>query len=377
MPVAQGLVQAIARSTGARRGQLEEQLDQIPCQPHDRVVAAGLRKLLLDRCDFAVEPGPEPAEVRQGVFVAAAQQRRNLGLRETFDPEAIWASVAAEHGVDTEQLRARLFADLRSNERLVQFDAVSPEALLQRYDVALAQAVLLRATCVTVTLTREQPQRVRQLFRAARFHGLLYRVRDSDEQSTVIELDGPLSLFSAVQRYGLKLAVFLLAVLRCQHWQLRAELRWGRAREAAVFELGPEQGLVAHGRAVSGISPAVSEFCDRFAQLTSAWTVAQNDRVFALPGQPVCVPDLVFTQQATGEEIYLEVFGFWSRDAVWQRIESLAQDFPARLILAVGKQLRVSEQVLDDTEAAELYVYRSTMSPRAVLRRLEQLVEQA
>ena len=40
------------------------------------------------------------------------------------------------------------------------------------------------------------------------------------------------------------------------------------------------------------------------------------------------------------------------------------------LTLAVSKQLRVSEEVLGDDDAGEIYVYRATMSPRAVLDRL-------
>ena len=40
------------------------------------------------------------------------------------------------------------------------------------------------------------------------------------------------------------------------------------------------------------------------------------------------------------------------------------------MLLAVPKQLRVSEEVLGDDDAGEVYVYRATMSPRAVLERL-------
>ena len=53
------------------------------------------------------------------------------------------------------------------------------------------------------------------------------------------------------------------------------------------------------------------------------------------------------------------------------RVELVREGFPARLILAVGKHLRVSEEVLDEDDAGELYVYKATMSPRAILERLE------
>jgi hypothetical protein len=82
------------------------------------------------------------------------------------------------------------------------------------------------------------------------------------------------------------------------------------------------------------------------------------------------VPDLVFRSAETGEEVFLEAFGFWSRSAVWQRVELVRKGFPARILLVVSKQLRVSEEVLGEEEAGEIYVYKSAMSPRAVLERL-------
>ena len=55
---------------------------------------------------------------------------------------------------------------------------------------------------------------------------------------------------------------------------------------------------------------------------------------------------------------------------MWKRVELLRKGFPARIVLAVGKQLRVSEEVLGDDDAGEIYVYKRTISPREVLERL-------
>jgi hypothetical protein len=69
--------------------------------------------------------------------------------------------------------------------------------------------------------------------------------------------------------------------------------------------------------------------------------------------------------------VHLEVFGFWSRAAVWRRVEQIRRGgLPCRLLLAVGKQLRVSEEVLGEDDAGEVYVYKQSLSPRAVLARL-------
>lgn len=372
LPVAAALIDIVGGLIGSRREEIENALAAVDHPPRDRLAVDGLEKLLIDRCDFAVDERVEPMTVRHEVFRRAAHARRELGPGQAFDRNAALDQAATLLAIeDRAVLEELLFADLRANERLVGVRTITPEALLDRYDLALAQGVLLRATRVQVALDGESPGRVRELFRAARFQGLLHRVRQLDETRYLIELDGPYSLFSAVQKYGIKLAMFLPSVVRCARWRLRADVLWGKRRDPLVFELGPEQGLRADDRPVTGVAPEVREFAFRFAELGSRWQVAPNERIFALPGEVVCVPDLVFTNLDTGEEVYLEGFGFWSRDAVWRRIDMLRRGFPARIILAVGKQLRVSEEVLEDTDAAELYVYAGSMRPRAVHERLE------
>jgi hypothetical protein len=88
------------------------------------------------------------------------------------------------------------------------------------------------------------------------------------------------------------------------------------------------------------------------------------------------VPDLVF--QATGADgkpvvVYLEVMGYWSRAAVWQRVELVQAGLRERVLFAVSSRLRVSEEVLDGDLPGALYVYKGTMSARTVLERLDVL----
>lgn len=83
----------------------------------------------------------------------------------------------------------------------------------------------------------------------------------------------------------------------------------------------------------------------------------------------MCVPDLVF--RSGKEQIFLEVMGFWSRDAVWKRVELVERGLPQKVIFAVSSRLRVSESVLDDVASSALYVYKGVMSPRAVIDKLE------
>ena len=87
----------------------------------------------------------------------------------------------------------------------------------------------------------------------------------------------------------------------------------------------------------------------------------------------MCAPDLAFEHTGTGECIFLEVMGYWSRAAVWKRVELVQAGLPQRILFAVGQQLRVSEAALDDELPGALYVYKRTMSARAIAERLDAL----
>ena len=65
--------------------------------------------------------------------------------------------------------------------------------------------------------------------------------------------------------------------------------------------------------------------------------------------------------------------GYWSRAAVWQRVELVRAGLAERVLFAVSSRLRVSEEVLGDDLPGALYVYKGTMSARVVAERLDAL----
>ena len=338
-PVAEALVKSLDDAVGQKRDHVMSALDAVDHTAGDRIVVQGLRKLLLDRCTFDIAGGAEPLDIRRAVFETATAMRRELAAGERFDRDSVLAAAASSLGHDVADIELRLFADLRQNLLLTEVKAIDPKALLDRYNLALAQGALLRASKVSIALDKERPGVVRQLFRAARFHGLLHRVEQRADDQWLIELDGPMSLFTASQKYGLKLALFLPDLLRCRRWRLRAELLWGKRKEEALFELGPNDKLSAPRRGVSGVAPQIDKLIEGFRKLGSEWEVRVNDEIIALPGEVACVPDLLFTNTTTGEEVFLEAFGFWSRQAVWQRVETISsKTFPSRIILAISKK---------------------------------------
>jgi hypothetical protein len=73
----------------------------------------------------------------------------------------------------------------------------------------------------------------------------------------------------------------------------------------------------------------------------------------------------------TGQLVHLEVLGFWSRQAVWRRVELVERGLSERILFAVSSHLRVSEAALDGELPGALLVYKRVLSAKTVLERVE------
>jgi hypothetical protein len=281
--------------------------------------------------------------------------------------------VAGARGLDAGSLERGLFADLEDEQVMRQWKACSPAWLLNRYNVALAQAVLLRATELTVRLGPQRPEAQRALFRRIKFFQLLYRVERGGGGGLSIHLDGPLSLFRGGQRYGLLMASFLPTLLHLQDWTLEARLAWGKRRDERTFRLSPEAGLQPFGHLAGQWRPEeLAGFPAQFEKLGSDWEIETEAELLDLGGQGVLIPDFAFRHRPTGARAWLDVLGFWNRGCLAARLDLVRRSGLPNLILAVSRALAAGAEGLDDLPG-EVYVFRSLPLAREVLARLARL----
>jgi len=365
LAVAERLLELYRGQEGRTRGELEDDVaDTFGSDPR-QLVHQGLAKLLEDRCDFEVVSSHPPEQLRELVFRAAAAARRADG--GPFDRDTLLSETAAHLGTTAAAVESGLFADLKSEQRLMRFKDISAERLLQRYNVALAQAVLLRATHVRVQVRREPPQRYRQLLRQVKFHRLICEVTRTGPDSFCLQLDGPLSLFSATQKYGLQLALFLPAVLQCRDFELEAELRWGPQRKPKVFTLSASDGLVwPFPAAGSYVPPEMVMFAELFRKRVADWTISEETDVVPL-GDGFWVPDFRLVHEPTGKTVFLEVLGFWRRSSAERHLARLRQLATEPFLLAVSDQLHIDEAELEGLPAG-IHRFRQMPLPDEVAR---------
>ncbi len=365
------MIALYADHVGCTRQELQQELAELLGSGTAFLFHRGLAKLLLDRCTFSTQSPVPPEQLRAEIFAAAAAGYRQLALGTTaLAREPVLAPTASRLGLTHGDLERYLYADLDQEQILEAFAPCSPHWLLRRYNVALAQGILLRATALTVRVRGETPARYRELFRRIKFCQLLHQVAGNADEGYEIVLDGPLSLFQSSQKYGLSMASFLPTLLHFADWSLSAAVRWGRSRQTTRFELSPAQGLKPYGRLTGQWQPAELSFLPaQFALLGSEWQISTDGELIELGGQGVLIPDFVFVHPG-GVRVVMEVLGFWRRGSVNSRLRLLRQHGPPNLLLAVSKAL-AADQDLD--LPGEVYVFRAHPIARQVLAALERL----
>jgi len=364
------LIEAVTLSVGQSQEDLASMLDAVEVTARESRLRDGLSKLLEDRCQFDAPPGPDPEEVRREVFTRASAMRSALGPGDKLDRGAVLAEVARSRETTDDVLERALFADLRGAHLLTTFDPIDAAQLVAAYERGQAQAVLLRAVKITVDVKAATAGVTRAFFRRLKFLRLLHVITRTEEGYRVV-IDGPFSMFESITKYGLQLAMVLPAVELCESWKLEADVRWGKEKRPLVFRLVGESSPSRSGD--SSMPDEVRALASSFKSSDLGWRAMPSTKILELPGVGLVVPDLVFERSgdASASRVYLEVMGYWSRAAVWQRVELVQAGLAERILFAVSSRLRVSEEVLDAELPSALYVYKGTMSARAIAARLD------
>lgn len=402
--VAEQLLEVYRNQEGMTRGEIEADIEELFGADPTQLVHQGLAKLLEDRCEFETVSEHPPEEIRDAVFRAAAdfraaplspsadQPRAQASGRPTgslalaagqekkgeevlwhFDRPAVLAAASATLNLPVEVIEHGLFADLRSEQRLVKFKDISPQHLLERYNVALAQAVLLRSTRVHVAIRGESPARYRMLLRKIKFHRLLCEPEKAGKDAWIFHLDGPLSLFSSTQKYGLQLALFLPAVLSCKNFALEAEVRWGAQRKEKTFLLTPGDGLVSHAAETGTyVPPEVAMFAELFRKRRDDWKLDEETDIVPL-GDGFWVPDFRLTHVESGKSVLLEILGFWRKANALKQLQRLRKSISEPFLLAVSDALHIEDADLEGLPAG-IHRFRQMPLPDEVARLAGELI---
>ena len=251
---------------GRTRGEIEEEIHETIGDNPTQLVHQGLAKLLEDRCEFEVD-----SELRARTSCArrSSWPRPRPGSADrAVRPGRRPAAVAGRLGTTPDVVERGLFADLKSEQRLIavrrQHGRPAPEPV-QRGPGPGDPAALdrrRRSRCPA----RRRPATASSSGRSSSTGSSATSSRAA--RKLHLRLDGPLSLFSATQKYGLQLAFFLPALLQCKRFELNATVRWGAQRKEKVFALNDGDGLRSHTVDYGDYTPKeLTQFAESFRKI--------------------------------------------------------------------------------------------------------------
>ena len=360
-PWLRALLDEYERYVGRRETELRERLRApLPCAS-----PLGKRRLavhVLGRLWGSRRPPVLPRHVRAAVFAEAA--------RGAAPPDAVLATVAARLGIDPAALAETLFADL-PGERLVAPPArpLSPGELALRVNLALAQALLFRATAVTIEVLGN----ARALVRHAKLQGLICTVaaRGASGCETagdaVIELSGPFSLFRRTLLYGRALGTLLPLLAWCRRYRLDATcILRDRPLELALRSGDP---IVPAPEPRPYDSKLEERFARDFRRAAPDWEVVREPAPVAA-GTALVFPDFALERRGdAGRRWLLEIVGFWTPDYLARKLALYRAAGLPNLILCIDDDRRCADGTLP--AGARVLRFRRRVDARAVLGLLE------
>jgi uncharacterized protein len=358
---------------GQTQGALEQAIEKYAASRTDYRILRGLAKVLTSAAEFETT-GADAAALRNSVFEQAASNwpvvRRKSSPLEN-DRQAVLETVAGRAGLTVAQLEEKLYADLPERRRLIRLTTLpEPEALIARYNLELARGLLYWAERLVIEIEDSYQDVFRYLKLCRLMHTITRR-----ESGYRLELDGPLSLLRGTLRYGLKMAVFLPALVLCRTWRMEAVIVKGGER--LIFALDDTSQLVSHFRRFPVFDSQLehdfaADFGQAFEQQPHGWQLARADVVIPLERNEVMIPDFTLRKPSArnNREVYLEIVGFWTPEYLSRKIAKVRAARLDNLILAVSKQLALGE---DAAQELNVLWFAKKLSAAAVIARAELL----
>jgi predicted nuclease of restriction endonuclease-like RecB superfamily len=247
LALADALCAVPAVGIGADRASLEEQLAACHAGFQPQKLAEGLVKLVLDRMTFE-EPSDEAAQLRVESFTAATRLLR--ALPDDATQEQYEQQLATGLARPLEGIREALYGDHPENRRLIEWKPIGAQQLLERYNLALVQGLVMKARRVEVRALAPDLLRVRRWLKFCR---LVSDVKPEGNDWT-IDVEGPAEILSMAKKYGLQLASFVGVVPVLGRYELSAEVVLGRGKPV-LLQLDERSGLVSPHDVTLGYIP--------------------------------------------------------------------------------------------------------------------------
>jgi len=291
-------------------------------------VIRGLSTLLERRCSFVASSDLPGKEVRLFLF--------EHGFVTTLEERDKLLDEASQYfHASKQKVEEAMFSDLWDEQVLSEFNPLSPDELIRRYNLSLTQTLLFDA----LGLNFKVEGNYQYIFRQIKYLGLMYEINDG------IRVTGPGSLFKKNRKYGTSLAKLLPVIMNAEKWQIHAIIETTIGGEPRILDFDldfkSKVALPIYMESIAHFDSEVEQqFYRDFKALNLGWDIVREPDVVKA-GNYVVIPDFGFYKD--GMKHYLEIVGFWTPEYLKKKISKL-KEAEATITVAVNKNLNCKKQ---------------------------------
>ena len=340
------VIECFVAQIGNTRQQLDDALNPIAYRHRSLALGRGVIKVLRDACAFIDVSSCQ--EQRWNIFEVSAQalvdpaespEQHRQRVAQELSSQATAPAVS-----DSEELMQQLYADLPHQAILEQVPSWSVKELLQRYNIALVQSILLSADSLIVTLPLSETGMARRVLTQLRFHRLVADTKQQQDR-LIMQIAGPGSVLGQQQRYGMQLANFFTVLPTVPQWHLKASVKQERKSYDLVLQQCPQ--LVAQSKWYGFVPKEIASWYERLS-VVKEWEVVDHPDLLQVPQEAELIaPDVAL--RFRGHYYAIECFHSWHQAPLQRRIKQLNK-LP-HLLIAVDKQLAKRKAIVSLLES--------------------------
>ncbi len=272
--------------------------------------------------------------------------------------------IAARLGRSWEKIEAGLFADMQDFHTLLSFESYADaRELLNRYNVAQCQALFHFCTSLRVEVTED----LKLILRYSKLAKLMHDIDQNPRGGFIFTFEGERAVVEQTTRYGGAMGQFILSLLRCKGWSLKATIKLPKKDNLVYYQLSHESRLLPCWPDETKYDSSIEEgFAKKWGtERREGWLLGREDEVL-WQHQRTFTPDFSFTH-TDGRRVLMEIAGFWTEDYIRRKKETILAFGPKNILLVVPEKLAGAYADL----GCRVVIYKTAILPDAVLAALQ------
>ncbi|MCS7097423.1 MAG: DUF790 family protein [Candidatus Methanomethyliaceae archaeon] len=363
LSITRAIIQTYENSIGLRRREIKEKITDLENLYGSYKLVRGLSTLIERECLFKSSYSIDPKAIRQALFEKASELGYPINQEER---NKIIEIIAKEFKLTPEEIEQSIYADLKSEDILLNVKKINPMDLLKEYNLSLTQTLLFHAIEMNFSVGGNW----QRIFRAIKYYGLIYSLKGSGW----FKIDGPASILKLTRRYGMAMAKVLPEILSGRHWQIESNILY--RNKIFCFKLDSKKHawlFPCFELKESYDSALEEEFAAEFKALNTPWIIKRETEPIYLENC-IMIPDFSF--HFTNKKVIMEIVGFWTREYLMRKLEKL-KNVKEPIIVAINESLACDKvEKLSSNPNLHLIYYKDKIPLREVLSFLQSIMEE-